>query len=86
MKKRLWTFIPLVALLVLPAVLFAQTSAADMLARQLIKAPADTHRVTLLSDYAWEIKELRTDEADSLLHEAIALAQRLNFPKGEAAA
>lgn len=70
----------------LPAVLFAQTPTADALARELAKAPADTHRVTLLIDYAWEINEVRTDEADSLLREAVVLAQRLNFLKGEAAA
>ncbi len=86
MKKWLWKIALLAALLALPAVFFAQISLADSLARLLEKAPADTHRVTLLTDYAWEINELRTDEAEARLKEAIALAQKLNFSKGEAAA
>ena len=72
--------------LALPAFLYAQTAVADSLARILAVTPADTHRVILLTDYAWEINELHTDEADARLQEAIALARRLNFPKGEAVA
>jgi adenylate cyclase len=85
-KKRLWKNTFFAALLLLPAVLFAQLSVADSLARLLEKVPSDTHRVSLLVDYAWEINELRTDEAAARLQEAVALAQKLNFPKGEAAA
>lgn len=86
MKKRFLENTFLVAVLLLPAAFFAQNSIADSLARLLEKAPADTHRVTLLTDYAWEINESYTDKADSLLHIALALAQQLNFPKGEAVA
>lgn len=86
MKKRLWKNTFLAALLLLPAAFFAQNPVADSLARLLEKYPADTHRVSLLVDYAWEINELHTDKADSLLKQALALAQQLNFSKGEAAA
>ncbi len=60
--------------------------AADSLAALLRTAPADTHRVTLLTDYAWEIHESETDYAESKIQEAIALAQKLNFKAGEATA
>ncbi|MCB9308082.1 MAG: tetratricopeptide repeat protein [Lewinellaceae bacterium] len=70
----------------LPALAHAQSPAADSLARLLRDAPADTHRVVLLTDYAWEINEVHTDEADARLHEAIKLAQKLNFSSGEASA
>ena len=52
----------------------AQGSAADSLARLLASAPADTHRVNLLVDYAWEINETHTDEANARLQEAIGQA------------
>lgn len=86
MKIRSVFFVFFSAILLLPAVFFAQTPVADSLAELLATAPADTHRVTLLSDYAWEINELRTDEAEARLLEAISLAQKLQFTKGEAAA
>jgi class 3 adenylate cyclase len=86
MKTRHWKNTFLAALLLLPVVFFAQNSTADSLARLLAKAPADTHRVSLLTDYAWEINELRTDEAAARLQEAVSLAQKLNFLKGEATA
>jgi class 3 adenylate cyclase len=86
MKKRLWKNIFLAAAFLLPAVFFAQNPVADSLARLLEKAPPDTHRVSLLVDLAWEINELRTDEAAARLNEAVSLSQKLNFPKGEAAA
>ncbi len=40
----------------------------------------------LIVDYAWEINELHTDQADSLLQVAVGLARQLQFSKGEAAA
>jgi class 3 adenylate cyclase len=49
-------------------------------------AAADTQRVRLLSDCAWDITESQPLEAAAKLWEAIALARRLNFLKGEAAA
>lgn len=60
--------------------------AADSLARLLAKAPADTNRVRLLVDYAWEITVSQPDEAERRLQEAIGLAQRLKYPAGEASA
>ena len=62
----------------------AQT--ADSLANLLKTAPADTHRVTLLTDLAWKINESETDLAETKIQEAIALAQKLNFKSGEATA
>lgn len=59
---------------------------ADSLAALLKIAPADTHRVTLLTDYAWEINESETDLAEVKLREAIDLAQKLGFKQGEATA
>ena len=38
---------------------------ADSLATLLLTAPADTHRVTLLTDLAWEINESETDQAEA---------------------
>ncbi|HNE29446.1 MAG TPA: tetratricopeptide repeat protein, partial [Saprospiraceae bacterium] len=73
-----------IALLLLPALLPAQNP--DSLLRLLSVAPPDTHRVTLLTDYAWEINETQTEEADQRLQEAIRLAQQLGFTRGEAAA
>ena len=63
----------------------AQTP-ADSLRALLSAAAADTHRVTLLVDYAWEINETNTDEAADRLQEAISLARTLKDRKGEASA
>lgn len=81
--KTFGKFVVLIAfcLLKLP-VATAQT--ADSLAALLLTAPPDTHRVTLLTDYAWEINESETDLAEARIREAIALAQRLGFKQGEA--
>jgi class 3 adenylate cyclase len=57
---------------------------ADSLANLLKTAPQDTHRVTLLTDYAWEITETETEQAETRLQEALALAQKLGYTKGEA--
>jgi class 3 adenylate cyclase len=56
------------------------------LARLLQRAPADTNRVLLLVDYAWEINETRPEQAEYSLREAIALARRLGYLRGEAKA
>ena len=69
-----------------PAMLTAQSGLADSLAKVLVTAPPDTHRVSLLVDYAWEITDSETEKAAASLKEAIDLAQKLSFPKGEAAA
>jgi len=84
MKKRFWKNTFLAACLALPTVFFAQNTVADSLARLLKTAPLDTHRVTLLVDFAWEINETHTDSAETCLKEALALAQRLNDAKSEA--
>ena len=64
----------------------AQSSTAESLKRQLITAQPDTHRVNLLIDLAWEINEIQTEEAAIHLQEAVSLAQKLKFIKGEAMA
>jgi len=64
----------------------AQTVVADSLARLLATAPPDTHRVSMLVDYAFEINELQTEVANSKLQEALALAKQLEDPRVEAAA
>ncbi len=71
-------------LLLRPTAIAAQT--ADSLFKLLETAPADTHRVTLLTDLAWEINESETEQAEAKIWEAIALAQKLNFKAGEATA
>ncbi|MFN0016318.1 MAG: adenylate/guanylate cyclase domain-containing protein [Saprospiraceae bacterium] len=63
----------------------AQT-VADSLARILATTPPNSTRVLLLTDLAWEINETQTDTAERHLNEAVALAQRLKFPRGEALA
>ncbi|MFN0214895.1 MAG: adenylate/guanylate cyclase domain-containing protein [Saprospiraceae bacterium] len=59
---------------------------ADSLAALLLTAPPDTHRVTILTNLAWDINESETDLAEIKIKEAIALAQKLGFKKGEATA
>jgi len=64
----------------------ANAQTADSLALLLKTAPPDTHRVTLLTDYAWEINESETNLAETKIKEAISLAQKLGFKQGEATA
>jgi adenylate cyclase len=64
----------------------AQSSAADSLRALLQTVLRDTQRVNVLCDYAWEIGEDNPPEATLKLKEAIALAQRTGFRKGEATA
>ena len=64
----------------------AAQSLADSLARLLLTAPPDTHRIALLTDLAWEINESSSQKAADQLGEAITLAQRLGYRKGEATA
>ncbi|MCC7466974.1 MAG: tetratricopeptide repeat protein [Saprospiraceae bacterium] len=59
-------------------------NAADSLARLLKSASPDTHRVTLLTDYAWELNSTNPEVAEEQLWEAIALAQQFSYKKGEA--
>ena len=62
----------------------ANAQMADSLAALLKTAPQDTHRVSLLTEYAWEINEAQTDQAEACLQEAIALAQKFGYKQGEA--
>ncbi len=86
MKHRILIGIFCAGLGLYPAVIGAQSAVADSLARLLSVAPPDTHRVSLLVDYAWEINESRTQEASARLWEAVALAQKLKFGQGESGA
>lgn len=64
----------------------AQQSIADSLAKLLQKNQPDTHRVSLLVDLAWEISATDTDSAENYLFQAIALARKTGFAKGEGSA
>jgi class 3 adenylate cyclase/tetratricopeptide (TPR) repeat protein len=59
-------------------------SLADSLRHALTTSPADTNRVMTLVDYAWEINETLTKEAEAHLQEALQLSRRLGFARGEA--
>jgi class 3 adenylate cyclase len=87
MKKRLNIEVLLLAcLLAAPASFFAQTGKADSLRALLQRPQQDTQRVNTLTELAWDINEEHTDEAAGLLQEAVALSQKLDYPKGEAVA
>ncbi|MBL7826524.1 MAG: tetratricopeptide repeat protein, partial [Saprospiraceae bacterium] len=64
----------------------AQTTATDSLDRILSQTPVDTHKVSVLVEYGWDMSESNTVWAVQKLNEAIQLAQKLGFKKGEAAA
>lgn len=64
----------------------AQAGRADSLKQLLASAPRDTHRVSLLTDYAWEIVDDNPEEALLLSREAVQLAKELGYRKGEATA
>jgi class 3 adenylate cyclase len=64
----------------------AQSPQADSLFKVLQQAPPDTQRVVALVNYAWEIGMDMPQDANQYLWEAVALAQKLKFPKGESAA
>lgn len=66
-----------------PNFLLAQSSLADSLAHLLASAPPDTHRVSLLVEYAWEINESETQKAINWFWEAVVLAQKFKFSQGE---
>ena len=72
------------ALLLLPGIVFSQEkSVADSLSGLLKFAKADTGKVNLLTDLAWELKFDDPDQANIHLDSALVLARKLNFPKGE---
>ncbi|TNE52626.1 MAG: tetratricopeptide repeat protein [Bacteroidetes bacterium] len=88
-KRRfpvLFTWLMVVSMSGLLGMPRAAAQYADSLARLLRTLPADTNRVIVLVDYAWEINETETVRADSLLREAIQLAKKLQYRSGEASA
>lgn len=66
--------------------LAAQSSFADSLLQVLPSTAADTHKVHLLNDLAWEYKFEKPEEARQYLQQSINLAKKITFPKGEAQA
>ncbi|MBL7775332.1 MAG: tetratricopeptide repeat protein [Saprospiraceae bacterium] len=81
-----WRWLPLALALLAFATPIGAQALADSLARLLETARPDTQRVRWLTDLAWEINEAETDKAEGLLREAIQLAQKLRFLRGEATA
>ncbi|MFN0034114.1 MAG: adenylate/guanylate cyclase domain-containing protein [Saprospiraceae bacterium] len=75
-----------ILILLLPLQTASAQTLVDSLINLLKTAPADTHRVALLTELAWRTNESDTDGADSIIQEAIALAQKLDFKPGEATA
>jgi len=63
---------------------WTQSTASELL-RQLEKSPRDTHRVSLLIDYAWEIMEDQPEAAEARFWEAIQEGSSIGFALGEAA-
>jgi class 3 adenylate cyclase len=63
-----------------------QAGRADSLRLLLVSAPRDTHRVSLLTEYAWEIVADSPEEALNLSREAVQIAQQSGHKKGEATA
>ncbi len=86
MKNLLWLSFGLFAVFAQAPTLQAQSPVADSLSKILLKTKQDTQRVSLLVDYAWEINESDTKLAVAWLWEAVQLAQKYKFKKGESAA
>ncbi len=64
-------------------VAFAQVSEADSLKKLLAQTRQDTNRVLLLIELAGNYQFFKSDTAIILVRQAIDLAQKLNFQKGE---
>ena len=64
----------------------AAQNTVDSLQKLLPAAKADTSKVNLLNDIAWELKASNPDTANLFLDQAIRLSQQLSFRKGEAQA
>lgn len=87
--RTAWVFCTRFALyccLFAPFSAVSQHRIADSLFTLLQTAPADTHRVSLLCDYAWEISDSEPDVAEVKIREALALARKLGFRQGESTA
>ncbi|HRY97453.1 MAG TPA: sensor histidine kinase [Bacteroidales bacterium] len=74
-----------VLVMVLAGLFPGQASVSDSLKRVLVQA-RDTHKVMVLSDLCWEYRLKDQDTALFYGREALNLATRLNFRKGEAQA
>ena len=59
---------------------------ADSLLQVLQSAQADTNKVHILNDLAWELKFNKAKDAKNYLAGAIELSKQLGYPKGEAQA
>jgi class 3 adenylate cyclase/tetratricopeptide (TPR) repeat protein len=81
-KNTFW-ILSLFALL-LPNLIWGQDVDVEKWLNQLKTAPPDTHRVILLTDIAWEINSDQPEIAKKYLQEALLLAQKLSYSKGEA--
>lgn len=86
MIVRMFTGVLLLALFCGRQTTHAQSPAADSINQLLSVVQPDTKRVNLLVELAWELSESNTQTAVQKLEEAIALAQKVKFKKGEAAA
>lgn len=73
-------------LLLIPLLSFSQNEFLDSLLKVLPNSPSDTNRVILLTDIAWEQKFDAPSEANRHLDEALELARKINFKKGEGTA
>src|SRR4051794_38184607 len=60
-----------------------QVSEADSLKKLLAQTRQDTNRVLLLTELAGQYQFFKSDTAIIMARQAIELAQKLNFPKGE---
>jgi adenylate cyclase len=67
-------------------VLAQNDPAVARLQAELARTPADTHRVSVLSDLAWALVDDDSDKAIAYVTEATQLAQKLGFVAGEATA
>jgi adenylate cyclase len=63
---------------------FAQSLRADSLKQLIAQTPSGEKRIELLCEYAWEINEDDPALAAKMLREALVLAQKQGFAKGEA--
>jgi len=67
----------------LPTSLAQEYSEIDSLQLLVTQSKADTNRVLLLCDLAWEQKFDFPDEARTNLNDALAFAKSINYPKGQ---
>ncbi len=63
---------------------YAQTNARDSLKQLLQKEKTDTGRVLLLAELAYQLHESKPDTAMALALDALTIARRIGFEKGEA--